>query len=168
MQTFLRENKRQFFFMLRFFLIAFGVLASIPVFLTDSDKYVAATYAIVFTLSLSLCLTLLIGVLGYVEYVREERFFTSYPYHIIKKRAEKIEFVFNSIWNFSKRHYKFEIDDEKYVAIYYNDVIKTVYGNSLVILKEKPGSKELFAHQIDYKSRTLQESDLVTELKNLS
>jgi hypothetical protein len=167
MRTFLKENKRQLLFIIRFLLIVFGTLSGILVLLATGNRLVPAVYAICFTLCVSSFCFFLIVALGYIEYVRENRFFKTSPYRLIAEKATTSAFVFGSVWFFSKRHYHFAIDGEHFIVIYFNNIIKTGYGNALLVFADLPGTDQKIMHLINYKATKLDENSLIKQLKNI-
>jgi hypothetical protein len=168
MLEFLKANTRQILFMFRLLLIVFGVLASIPVFLTFTDiGYIVVLYAGSFALGISFFCTLLIVFLGLIENLREEKFFGTKPFGLIREKSTKIEYVFQSKYFFSKKHYSFSLDGDTYEAVFYSDVVKTIYGDTLVI-KKNPGTDEVTEHWIEYKKQTFDEKSLINELKKIT
>lgn len=154
--------------MLRLIFIVFGVFAIIPVLIADSgSRLKIAIYAAGFTMLISLFCAMIIVSLGYIEFLREKIFFEIKPYKMIREKATNADFVFSSVWFFSKRHYHFEIDGAHYTAIYFNNIVKTAYGDALLILKDIPDAEEKMAHLINYKIRNLDEAGLIDELKNI-
>jgi hypothetical protein len=168
MREFLKANTRQISFIFRLLLIVFGFLASIPVFLTFTDiGYSVILYAGSFALGISFFCTLLIVAFGLIENFREKRFFNTKPYRLIREKSTKIEYIFKSKYYFSKKHYFFSLDGDHYEAVFYADVVQTIYGNALVV-KKNPETHEASEHWIEYKKQRFDENSLINELKKIT
>ena len=121
--------------------------------------------ATIFTLCVSVGCTLVIAVLLTILSIKENVFFSRYPFNLIGKRTLKSEFLRDSKLEFFAKNRFFTVDDVNYQAVYYSDVLRNAYGNALLI-KTTDAFGERYARVIDYKKKHLDEGGLIAEIKS--
>jgi hypothetical protein len=123
-------------------------------------------YPVATALSLGVFCTLLIFFLELRRTYQENKFFNKEPYCLIEKLTIEKKYIKDK-FSFYKLHRVFEIENVKYEAVFYSDVIKEIYGNALVIVKETNEKDKCILHIIDYKKRKFDKDSLLEELKNI-
>ena len=97
---------------------------------------------------------------------QENKFYKSEPFILIEKLTKEKNYIKNK-FSFYKIHRVFEIEDTKYEAVFYSNVLRELYGNSLVIFKESSEKDKYILQIINYKERKFDKNSLIEELKNI-
>lgn len=121
---------------------------------------------ILVSIVVALFCTLVIFVLEVIRTAQEKRFFEKYPYNFIENNTvEKV--LVKERFSLYKLYRIFVIDQIKYEAVFYSDVVRNKFGNALLIYKEFKEEEKIVAHLIEYKKCNFNESSLLEELKNI-
>ncbi|MGH2665517.1 hypothetical protein [Flavobacterium sp.] len=169
MLTFLLLNKKPIQTIFKLLLLFFGVFALLLIlFAYALQGVIVIIYPLIFTIVLTIFCVLIITFLEYLRTIKETAFFKKTPYKVIEEKLIAIDFIQNSKYSFFKKHRIFKIDDFKYEAVFYSNVVRNEFGNALVILKEIHTEERCVFHIIDYKKQVFDEFSLINELKKIS
>jgi len=168
MVSFFNLNRTPILNILKLLLLIFGIFALIIIVVAYFQKgIIIVKYPLIFTISTSLFCTATVFFLEYLRSIKENKFFKKSPYNLIQNKTLETNYIQESKYDFFKKHRIFKLDDIKYTAIFYSDIVRNPFGNSLVIIKEINEEEKSIFHIIDYKRQHFDEFSLVNELNKI-
>lgn len=168
MLRFFKSNWKPIVNLFKILLVIFGSCATF--FLTIAYFYqnvFPLKYGLIFTLAICIFTTLAFIFLESLRIFNENCLFKKTPYNTIDKLVYKTEYCQDSKYGFFKKHRFIKIEQEHYEIIFYSDIVRNEFGNSLVVIKNFGEKQKPILHQIKYKEQKFSESSLFAELKKI-